>query len=40
MKGKEKPIGKEIATLDLLRDSKIEFMNFSPEEKHITVQYT
>lgn len=38
--GKEKPIGKEITSLDLLRDSKIEFMNFSPEEKNITVQYT
>lgn len=38
--GQEKPIGKEITSVDLLRDSKIEFMSFSPEEKHITVQYT
>jgi hypothetical protein len=37
---KEKPIGKEITSVDLLRDSKIEFMSFSPEEKYITVQYT
>jgi hypothetical protein len=37
---KEKPIGKEITTLDLLKDSKVDFMNFSPEEKHIVVQYT
>lgn len=37
---KEKPIGKEITSVDLLKDSKIEFMSFSPEEKYITVQYT
>lgn len=39
-KTKEKPIGKEITTLDLLKDSKVEFMSFSPEEKHIAIQYT
>lgn len=38
--GKEKAIGKEITSLDLLKDSKVEFINFSPEEKHVTVQYT
>lgn len=36
----EKPIGKEITSIDLLRDSKIEFMSFSPEEKNLVVQYT
>lgn len=39
-KTKEKPIGKEITTLDLLRDSRVEFMSFSPEEKHVAIQYT
>ncbi|MDW8801655.1 hypothetical protein P8V03_10875 [Clostridium sp. A1-XYC3] len=39
-KTKEKPIGKEITTLDLLRDSRVELISFSPEEKHVTVQYT
>jgi hypothetical protein len=39
-KTKEKPIGKEISTLDLLKDSRVEFMSFSPEEKHIAIQYT
>lgn len=39
-KAKEKPIGKEITSVDLLKDSKIEFMTFSPEEKNLTVQYT
>jgi hypothetical protein len=37
---KEKPIGKEITSIDLLKDSKIEFVNFSPTEKFITVQYS
>jgi hypothetical protein len=36
---KEKPIGKEMTTLDLLKDSKIEFMTFSEGEKSILVQY-
>jgi hypothetical protein len=39
-KAKEKPIGKEITSVDLLKDSKVEFMAFSPEEKNLTVQYT
>lgn len=36
----EKPIGKEITSVDLLRDGKVEFMSFSPEEKNLTVQFT
>lgn len=39
-KTKEKPIGKEITDLDLLRDSKVELISFSPEEKHVAIQYT
>ncbi|KEI94493.1 head-tail adaptor protein [Clostridium botulinum A2B7 92] len=35
----EKPIGKEISSLDLLKRSKIDFMVFSPDEKFIAVQY-
>ncbi|WP_434284344.1 head-tail adaptor protein [Clostridium botulinum] len=35
----EKPIGKEISSLDLLKGSKIDFMVFSPDEKFIAVQY-
>lgn len=39
-KAKEKPIGKEITSVDLLKDSKVELMTFSPEEKNLAVQYT
>jgi hypothetical protein len=39
-KAQEKPIGKEITSLDLLKSSKVEFLTFSPTEKFITVQYT
>lgn len=39
-KAKEKPIGKEITSVDLLKDSKVEFIIFSPTEKFITVQYS
>ncbi|WP_251860642.1 head-tail adaptor protein [Clostridium sp. Marseille-Q2269] len=35
----EKPIGKEISSLDLLKESKVDFMVFSPDEKFIAVQY-
>ncbi|EJO5347491.1 head-tail adaptor protein [Clostridium botulinum] len=35
----EKPIGKEISSLDLLKGSKVDFMVFSPDEKFIAVQY-
>lgn len=38
--GQEKPIGKEITSLDLLKSSTVEFLTFSPTEKFITVQYT
>lgn len=36
---KEKPVGKEIVALDILKDSKIEYMVFSKDEKLIAVQY-
>lgn len=36
---REKPIGKEMTSLDLIRDSKVEFMTFSSGEKFILVQY-
>ncbi|WP_207719466.1 hypothetical protein [Clostridium sp. cel8] len=35
----EKPIGKEIVTLDFLKDSKVNFMEFSKDEKFLAVQY-
>jgi hypothetical protein len=35
----EPPIGKEMTSLDLIRDAKIEFMTFSNGEKFIVVQY-
>jgi hypothetical protein len=38
-KGKEKPIGKEVIALDILKDSKVQFSTFSPGEKFLTVQY-
>lgn len=36
---KEAPIGKEIVSLDIIKDSNIEFMTFSPDEKFVTIQY-
>lgn len=36
---REQPIGKEITSLDLIKDAKIEFMTFSEDEKLILVQY-
>lgn len=36
----EVPIGEEIITLDLLKDSKVNFMEFSKDEKFLAVQYT
>ncbi|NMM62136.1 hypothetical protein HBE96_05425 [Clostridium sp. P21] len=38
-KGREKPVGKEITSIDILKDCKVEVINFSPSEKFITVQY-
>lgn len=37
--GREKPLGKELTSLDLIKDSKIEFMTFSNGEKFILLQY-
>ena len=39
VKAKEKPIGKEVISLDLINDSKIEFITFSLDEKFILAQY-
>lgn len=36
---REKPIGKEMTSLDLLKDAKVEFMTFSSGEKFLLVQY-
>ncbi|WP_291632357.1 hypothetical protein [Clostridium sp.] len=36
---KEKPIGKDLIQIDLLLDSKVEFMTFSLDEKFLLVQY-
>ncbi|ERI94520.1 hypothetical protein HMPREF1982_00827 [Clostridiales bacterium oral taxon 876 str. F0540] len=36
---REKPIGKEMTSLDLLKDSKVEFMTFSNGEKFLMIQY-
>ncbi|MFL0248645.1 hypothetical protein [Candidatus Clostridium stratigraminis] len=36
---REKPIGKQMTALDLIKDSKIEFMTFSNGEKFILAQY-
>ena len=36
---KEKPIGKELISIDLLLDCKVEFMTFSLDEKFLLVQY-
>lgn len=37
---KEKPIGKEVVVLDMLKDSKVDLMSFSPTEKFITAEYS
>ncbi|MCG4579240.1 hypothetical protein [Clostridium cochlearium] len=37
---KEKPLGKEIIELDILTDSKIDYMTFSQDEKFILLQYS
>lgn len=37
---KEKVIGKEIMPLDILKNSKVELINFSPNEKFIGIQYS
>lgn len=36
---KEKPIGKEVTSLDLIKDSRIQFITFSLDEKFVLVQY-
>lgn len=36
---REQPIGKEMTSLDLIKDAKIEFMTFSEGEKFILAQY-
>lgn len=36
---KEAPIGKEIVSLDIIKDSNIEFMTFSLDEKFVAIQY-
>jgi hypothetical protein len=36
---REAPIGKEIVSLDIIKDSNIEFMTFSPDEKFVVIQY-
>jgi len=36
---REKPIGKEISSVDVLKDSKVEFMTFSLDEKFMLAQY-
>lgn len=38
--GGSKSIGKDITDLDILKNSKVEFLTFSPDEKFIAVQYT
>ncbi|WP_102399441.1 hypothetical protein [Haloimpatiens massiliensis] len=37
---KEKPIGKEIVNLDIIKDATVDYMIFSQDEKFITIQYT
>ena len=37
---REKPVGKELTVLDALKDCKVDFMVFSPDEKYLLVQYT
>jgi hypothetical protein len=36
---REKPIGKEMTSLDILKDAKVEFMTFSNGEKFLVAQY-
>lgn len=36
---KEPPIGKDITSMDLIKDSTIDMLSFSQEEKHLVVQY-
>lgn len=36
---REKPIGKEITSVDVLKDTKVEFMTFSLDEKFLLAQY-
>jgi hypothetical protein len=36
---REQPIGKEMISIDLLKDAKVEFMTFSEGEKFLIVQY-
>lgn len=40
MPAREMPVGKELTTLDLLKNAKIDLMIFSPDEKFILLQYT
>lgn len=37
---KEKPVGKEIVTLDLLKDAKIDLMVFTQDQRYTLLQYT
>ncbi|PRR78409.1 hypothetical protein CLLI_16680 [Clostridium liquoris] len=37
---KEKPVGKEFTALDLLKNSKIDYMVFSGDEKFLLIQYS
>lgn len=39
LKAKEKPIGKDVISLDLIKDSKIEFITFSLDEKFVLAEY-
>lgn len=36
---KEKPIGKELVVIDVIKDSKIAFITFSQDEKYIAMEY-
>ncbi|MGE5628160.1 MAG: hypothetical protein ACM3X7_08580 [Solirubrobacterales bacterium] len=36
---KEKPVGKELMVLDVIKDSKIDFITFSQDEKYIAMEY-
>ena len=36
---REKPIGKELINIDLITDSKIDFLKFSQDEKYIALEY-
>ncbi len=37
---REIPVGKEISTLDVIKNGKVDFMVFSPDEKLLVLQYT